>query len=74
MLTEISHIVKYAYHSVKEVILVKIKIFHRRIMSYLVSTFNALVLKSSSNPIPTDSKLISAHYIIRHIMRTFEVE
>jgi len=67
-----SHIVKYAFHWDRELVLVKIKIFYQRIMNYLMSTFNALVLKSLSNPIPTDSKLISAHYIMRHIMRTFK--
>ena len=67
-----SHIVKYAFHWDKELILVKIKIFYQRIMNYVMSTFNALVLKCLSNPNSTDSKLVSALYIMRHIMGTFE--
>lgn len=50
-----SHIVKYAFHWDKELILVKIKILNQRIMN--MSTFNALVLKCLSNPNTTDSKL-----------------
>lgn len=41
-------------------------------MNYLMSTFNALVIKSLSDPVQSDSKLLSAHYIMRYTMRSFE--
>lgn len=40
-------------------------------MNHLMSTFNALVLKSLSDPIQSDSKLLSAHYLMRYTLRTF---